>query len=98
MSQNDPKRTSRRPSTTAFDAGTGLLTSTPNPQSLKADRFSTVCYLKSSVQDLGLPEFLNRLVPLVEVDLKTQTTNFDGGEQTTGRSTLEWVTSQTSTT
>ena len=28
-------------------------------------------YLKSSVQDLGLPPFLNRMVPLVEFNLST---------------------------
>ena len=41
-------------------------------------------YLKSSVQDLGLPAFLNRMVPLVEWNLATQVSNFDGGERTTG--------------
>ena len=41
-------------------------------------------YLKSSVQDLGLPAFLNRMVPLVEWNLSTQVSNFDGGERTTG--------------
>ena len=41
-------------------------------------------YLKSSVQDLGLPTFLNRMVPLVEWNLSTQVSNFDGGERTTG--------------
>ena len=41
-------------------------------------------YLKSSVQDLGLPAFLNRMVPLVEWNLATQVSNFDRGERTTG--------------
>jgi hypothetical protein len=41
-------------------------------------------YLKSSVQDLGLPPFLNRMIPLVEFNLSTQVANFDGGERTTG--------------
>jgi hypothetical protein len=41
-------------------------------------------YLKSSVRDLGLPEFFDRLIPIVEWDLSTQTSNFDGEERTTG--------------
>ena len=41
-------------------------------------------YLKSSAQDLGLPVFVNHLVPVVELNLETQTSNFDGGELTTG--------------
>jgi hypothetical protein len=36
------------------------------------------------VEDLGLPGFLDHLVPIVEVSLDTQTSNFDGGEVTTG--------------
>jgi hypothetical protein len=41
-------------------------------------------YLKSSVQDLALPDFLNRMVPLVEWSLATQVSNYNGGERTTG--------------
>ena len=41
-------------------------------------------YLKSSVKDLGLPEFLNHLIPLVEWSLTTEVSNFDGEERTTG--------------
>ena len=41
-------------------------------------------YLKSSVQDLGLPAFINRLIPIVELNLSTETSNFSGEERTTG--------------
>jgi hypothetical protein len=42
-------------------------------------------YLKSSVVDLGLPDFINRLVPLVEVNFQTPVSNFAGtGLGTTG--------------
>src|SRR5689334_18239525 len=40
--------------------------------------------LNSSVQALGLPTLLNRMVPLVEWDLSTQISNFNGEERTTG--------------
>jgi hypothetical protein len=38
----------------------------------------------SSVQDLNLPTFVNRLFPLVEANLSTPVANFSGGESTTG--------------
>ena len=42
-------------------------------------------YLKSAVEDVGLPDFVNRLIPLVECNLATETSNFSGGdERTTG--------------
>ena len=41
-------------------------------------------YLKSSVQDLGLPAFVNRMIPIVEWNLSTETSNFSGEERTTG--------------
>jgi hypothetical protein len=41
-------------------------------------------YLKSSVQDLGLPGFINRMIPIVEWNLSTETSNFSGEERTTG--------------
>jgi hypothetical protein len=31
-----------------------------------------------------LPDFFNHLVPLVELKLQTQISNFEGGERTTG--------------
>jgi len=42
-------------------------------------------YLKSSVVDLGLPDFINRLIPLVEVNLQTPIANtLTSGTTTTG--------------
>jgi hypothetical protein len=42
-------------------------------------------YLKSAVIDLGLPDFVNHLVPLVEVTLQTPIANtLTSGRQTTG--------------
>jgi hypothetical protein len=38
-------------------------------------------YLKASVQDLNFPEFVNRLIPLVEANLSTQVSNFNGVDQ-----------------
>ena len=41
-------------------------------------------YLKSAVEDVGLPDFVNRLIPLVEWNLSTETGRFADGELTTG--------------
>jgi hypothetical protein len=42
-------------------------------------------YLKSAVMDLGLPDFINHLIPLVEANLQTPVANtFTSGTQTTG--------------
>lgn len=42
-------------------------------------------YLKSAVVDLGLPDFLNRLIPLVEANLRTPVANtLTSGTRTTG--------------
>jgi hypothetical protein len=41
-------------------------------------------YLKARVLDLGLPSFINRLVPITEFRFKTETSNFDDNERTTG--------------
>lgn len=42
-------------------------------------------YLKSSVIDLGLPEFINHLIPLVEFNLQTPVANtLTSGTMTTG--------------
>lgn len=42
-------------------------------------------YLKSAVVDLGLPEFINHLIPLVEANLQTPVANtLTSGPQTTG--------------
>jgi hypothetical protein len=73
-------------STTEFDTASGLLTTASNPRFFNwgGSLQYSMPYLKSSVQDLGLPAFLNRMVPLVEWNLSTQVSNFDGGERTTG--------------
>lgn len=41
-------------------------------------------YLKSAVEDMGLPDVVNRLIPLVEFNLSTLTNHFDGQARTTG--------------
>lgn len=42
-------------------------------------------YLKSAVVDLGLPDFINHLIPLVEATLQTPVANtFTSGTETTG--------------
>jgi len=42
-------------------------------------------YLKSAVYDLGLPDFVNRLIPIVEASFQTPVANFAGtGLTTTG--------------
>jgi hypothetical protein len=42
-------------------------------------------YLKSAVIDLGLPDFVNRLIPVVEASLRTPVSNtFNSGTVTTG--------------
>jgi hypothetical protein len=42
-------------------------------------------YLKSAVVDLGLPDFINHLIPLVEANLQTPVTNtLTSGTMTTG--------------
>jgi hypothetical protein len=73
-------------STTEFNAETGLLTTIPNPRFLNwgGSLQYSMPFFKSSVQDLGLPDVLNRMVPLVEWNLSTQVSNFDGGARTTG--------------
>jgi len=44
-------------------------------------------YLKSAVYDLGLPDFINRFIPLVEATLQTPVSNtFTSGTLTTGTS------------
>jgi hypothetical protein len=41
-------------------------------------------YLKANVVDLGLPEFFNRLIPIIEASFSTPTTNNVNNEKTTG--------------
>jgi hypothetical protein len=73
-------------STTAIDPDTGLLVSTPNPRALVwgGSLQYSMPYLKSAVMDLGLSDFANRLIPIVEWNLQTQVSNFDGEKRTTG--------------
>ncbi len=73
-------------SAAVLDNGSGLLITARNPQFLVwgGSLQYSMPYLKSHVEDLGLPGFVNHLVPMVEVSLETQTTNLDGGAITTG--------------
>ena len=73
-------------SSAVLDSGSGLLVATRNPQLLVwgGSLQYSMPYLKSYVADFGLPGFFNHLVPIVEVSLETQTSNFDGGTITTG--------------
>ncbi len=73
-------------SVTAFNADSGLFVTTPNPRALVwgGTLQYSMPYLKSSVQDFGLPEVINHLIPLVEVNLTTEVSNFDDEERTTG--------------
>jgi hypothetical protein len=41
-------------------------------------------YLKFAVVDLGLPDFINRFVPLVEATMQTPVYTFTSGTVTTG--------------
>jgi hypothetical protein len=73
-------------STSQPDAVTGLIDRVPNPHSIVwgGTLQYSMPYLKSSVRDYGLPEIINRLIPIVELSLERQVSNFDGEEKTTG--------------
>jgi hypothetical protein len=73
-------------STLGFDETTGLMGTAPNPRSIVwgGTLQYSMPYLKSNVRDFGLPQFVNHLVPLVELDLSSEVSNFDGEERTTG--------------
>jgi hypothetical protein len=73
-------------STLAVDETTGLIDTAPNAHSVVwgGTLQYSMPYLKSSVRDSGLPEFVNHLIPLVELDLSSEVSNFDGEERTTG--------------
>jgi hypothetical protein len=64
----------------------GVRTQTRNPQFLVwgGSLQYSMPYLQARVQELGLPEFVNRLVPITEFSFKTETSNFDENERTTG--------------
>jgi hypothetical protein len=72
-------------STTVLDPDSGLVT-TANPRSIVygGSLQYSMPYLKSNIVDLQLPDFFNHLIPVVEWNLETQVSNFDGGERTTG--------------
>jgi hypothetical protein len=74
-------------STTTVDPGTGDVDTEFNPRVLVwgASLQYSLPYLKASVVDLGLPDIVNRLIPLVEVSLQTPVSNFaTSGTVTTG--------------
>jgi hypothetical protein len=74
-------------STTAVDPDTGDVTVTQNPRVLLwgATLQYSLPYLKSAVVDLGLPDFVNHLIPIVEAQFSTPVANtFDSGTKTTG--------------
>jgi hypothetical protein len=80
-----------RRSTTTFsiDPDTGDLTSDtefhPRVLNWGGTLQYSMPYLKSSVIDLGLPEFINHLIPLVEANLQTPVSNtLTSGTVTTG--------------
>jgi hypothetical protein len=72
--------------TTSIDPDSGNLITTPNPQFLMygGSLQYSMPYLKSSVIDLQLPEFINHLIPIVEWRQQTQMNNFNGADRTTG--------------
>ena len=70
-----------------IDPDTGSVITTANPQVLKwgATLQYSLPYLKSAVVDLGLPDFINHLIPIVEAQFATPVANFaDSGTKTTG--------------
>ncbi|MFH0300882.1 hypothetical protein AAFX91_27380 [Bradyrhizobium sp. 31Argb] len=80
----------RRSTTTfGFDPDIGEITADTefNPQVLNwgATIQYSMPYLRSAVIDLGLPEFVNHLIPLVEATLQTPVSNtLTSGTKTTG--------------
>ena len=71
-------------STTEFADGVRI--ETHNPQFLVwggSVQYS-IPYLKARVRNLHLPEFVTHLVPITEFSFKTETSNFDENERTTG--------------
>jgi hypothetical protein len=74
-------------STTTVDPDTGDVDTEYNPRVLTwgASLQYSMPYLKSAVVDLGLPDFFNHLIPLVEASLQTPVSNtFSSGTVTTG--------------
>jgi hypothetical protein len=80
-----------RNSTTTFgidpDSGNSTVDTEFHPRVLNwgATLQYSMPYLKSAVVDLGLPDFINHLIPLVEANLQTPVTNtLTSGTMTTG--------------
>ena len=76
-----------RSSNVSIDPDGGAAISTPNAQFIKwgGTLQYSMPYLKSSVADLSLPDFVNRLIPIVEVNFRTPAANYAGtGLITTG--------------
>lgn len=74
-------------STVIIDPDTGEIEIERNPRVLVwgGSLQYSLPYLKSQVQDFGLPDFINRLIPIVEVSLQTPVQNtLTSGTQTTG--------------
>jgi hypothetical protein len=74
-------------STTSMDPDSGDTTTELNPRFLTygGSLQYSMPYLKASVVDLGLPEFFNQLVPIVEFQFQTPVANYHGsGIGTTG--------------
>jgi hypothetical protein len=73
--------------TLTVDPDTGDVDTAFNPRVLiwGASLQYSLPYLKSAVVDLGLPDFINHLIPLVEASLQTPVGNtFSSGTVTTG--------------
>jgi hypothetical protein len=76
-----------RASTTSSDPDTGDITVTQNPRVLQwgGSLQYSMPYLKSAIVDLGFPDVVNRLVPIVEAQFSTPVSNtIDSGTKTTG--------------
>jgi hypothetical protein len=74
-------------STTSMDPDSGDTTTELNPRFLTygGSLQYSMPYLKSNVVDLGLPEFFNHLIPIVEFQFQTPVANYHGsGIGTTG--------------
>jgi len=74
-------------STVIIDPDTGEIEIERNPRVLVwgGSLQYSLPYLKSQVQDFGLPDFINRLIPIVEVSVQTPVQNtLTSGTQTTG--------------
>jgi hypothetical protein len=74
-------------STTTLDLDTGDVDTESHPRVVTwgGSLQYSLPYLKSAVVDLGLPDFFNRLIPIVEASLQTPVSNtFTSGTLTTG--------------